>query len=375
MSEPHEEMLQIADRLARLAEQGNAPEISEPLEVLKNAANEVGKAFGGSWQGYHAHVYYASLKPPPPGARFSQEWGLMEAWPIHDTRGDWQEFDPEAVRNAIFEQAGNPDLEALQKFFDDAAHLFEADKSEALSILTTELADSADPFFERLKKEVEEQSVLSKSEVAEHLRPKRQIMTRDTVVLGQGSRLPPHMAVLSEVLALQHTTGVVVSLADLTRQAGSHLLRKGRRRRNADTVGINVFIGHGQSGAWRDLKDFVQDRLRLPWDEFNRVPVAGVTNIERLSEMLDSAAIALLVMTGEDEQNDGKLHARMNVVHEAGLFQGRLGFTRAIVVLEEGCEAFSNIEGLGQIRFPKGNIKAAFEEIRRVFEREGILAE
>jgi predicted nucleotide-binding protein len=80
--------------------------------------------------------------------------------------------------------------------------------------------------------------------------------------------------------------------------------------------------------------------------------------------MLDAAAIALLVMTGEDELQNGKLRARMNVVHEAGLFQGRLGFNRAIILLEEGCDQFSNVEGLGQIRFPKGNIKAAFEEVR-----------
>ena len=63
----------------------------------------------------------------------------------------------------------------------------------------------------------------------------------------------------------------------------------------------------------------------------------------------------------------------MNVVHEAGLFQGRLGFTKAIILLEDGCEGFSNIEGLGQIRFPKGNIQSAFEEIRRVLEREGLI--
>lgn len=89
--------------------------------------------------------------------------------------------------------------------------------------------------------------------------------------------------------------------------------------------------------------------------------------------MLDDAAIAFLVLTGEDEQADAKLHPRMNVVHEAGLFQGRLGFTKAIILLEEGCEEFSNIEGLGQIRFPKGNIQAVFEEIRRVLEREGLI--
>ena len=63
----------------------------------------------------------------------------------------------------------------------------------------------------------------------------------------------------------------------------------------------------------------------------------------------------------------------MNVIHEAGLFQGRLGFSKGIVLLEEGCGEFSNIEGLGQIRFPKGNIKAVFEDIRAVLEREEIL--
>ncbi len=140
-------------------------------------------------------------------------------------------------------------------------------------------------------------------------------------------------------------------------------------------IGTNIFIGHGGSKIWKELKDFVQDRLHLPWDEFNRVSVAGNTNIARLSDMLEAVAIALIVMTAEDEQRDGKVRARENVVHEAGLFQGRLGFTKAIILLEDGCEEFSNIHGLGQIRFPKGNISASFEEIRRVLEREGLIEE
>jgi hypothetical protein len=37
----------------------------------------------------------------------------------------------------------------------------------------------------------------------------------------------------------------------------------------------------------RELKDFIQDRVGLPWDEFNRVPVAGVTSIARLGPNLD----------------------------------------------------------------------------------------
>ena len=53
---------------------------------------------------------------------------------------------------------------------------------------------------------------------------------------------------------------------------------------------------------------------RLPWDEFNRVPVAGVTNQARLSEMLDTAAIAVLVLA-EDSTTEGKSQARMKVIH------------------------------------------------------------
>jgi predicted nucleotide-binding protein len=187
--------------------------------------------------------------------------------------------------------------------------------------------------------------------------------------------VPPHVDVLAEIASIKHSFGICKAAADICTRAASHLERKSNKKAAVARIGTNVFIGHGRSSAWRELKDFVQDRLGLPWDEFNRVPVAGVTNIARLSEMLDAAAIALLVMTAEDEMADGDLQARMNVVHEAGLFQGRLGFTKAIVLLEDGCKEFSNIQGLGQIKFPRGKIAAAFEEVRQVLEREGLIDE
>lgn len=143
---------------------------------------------------------------------------------------------------------------------------------------------------------------------------------------------------------------------------------------NEEPLKERIFIGHGHSHAWRDLKDFIKDRLNLDWDEFNRESAAGKATKERLEEMLESASFAFLVMTAEHEHEDSTLHARENVIHEIGLFQGRLGFRRAIVLLEEGCQEFSNITGVGQIRFPKGNIKAAFEDIRLVLEREEILS-
>jgi predicted nucleotide-binding protein len=137
--------------------------------------------------------------------------------------------------------------------------------------------------------------------------------------------------------------------------------------------GEKIFIGHGHSLVWLKLKEFIVSYLNLPCDEFNAVPSAGIPIAVRLEQMLDDAAFAFLVLTAEDESADGTMQARMNVVHEAGLFQGRLGFKKAIVLLEEGCEKFSNIDGLGDIRFPSGKIEHIFEQVRRVLEREAII--
>ena len=134
-----------------------------------------------------------------------------------------------------------------------------------------------------------------------------------------------------------------------------------------------IFIGHGGSDIWKVLRDFLVDTLELEYEEFNRVSAAGEFIGNRLEEMLDKSCMAFLIMTGEDEQTDGKLRARENVVHEVGLFQGRLGFKKAIILLEKGCQEFSNIRGIGQIRFPKGDMRAAFEDIIRVLKRESII--
>lgn len=145
------------------------------------------------------------------------------------------------------------------------------------------------------------------------------------------------------------------------------------RQKKVTTTGIKIFVGHGRSPIWRELKDYLRDQLNLDVEEFNSIPTAGIATADRLEEMLDVAAFAFLVMTAEDEQPDGKFNPRLNVIHEAGLFQGRLGFRRAIVLLEDGCEEFSNIHGLGQIRFPGGNISAKFHEIHAVLKREKLI--
>ena len=289
------------------------------------------------------------------------------------SRGAWEEYDAEQVKTVIRDLAKNPDLTDARTAEKKARETFDPAKGEITSILENELQDRPDRFLDKLRSDLNDLAPMSKFEVAEAWRPKGQLITRDTTAAGQGSQIPPHFDVLADVVSIRHSFGVCHEAAEICRKAASHLERKARRRKSADRVGTNVFIGHGHSLVWRELKDFVEDRLSLPVDEFNRVPIAGVTNVARLSEMLDSAAIAFLVMTAEDETAGGALQARMNVIHEAGLFQGRLGFSRAIILIEEGCEEFSNVEGLGKLKFPPGKISAAFEDVRQVLEREGLI--
>ena len=373
MTEPHEELLEIAERQDALVAAVDAPEIEKPLAALETAAESAGKASSGSWLGYHASIYYRDLQTPPPGAHFSVEWGGMHTGFSRGTTGDWVEMPADAVKAHIELLAGKPRLDAAERLASRSKLAFAADHAEVLSVLTTELRDDADPYLDSLKQEVEKIEWLSEQQIVPILSPQGSLMTRDSLAAGQGYRVPPHAEIIARVIALRQGKSVCSHLAASARKAGSHLARKAKQRRKIQVVGTNIFIGHGNSKIWKELKDFVHERLRLPWDEFNRVPVAGVANTARLSEMLDAAAIAFLIMTGEDQAADGTLRARMNVIHEAGLFQGRLGFGRAIVLLEDGCDEFSNIQGLGQIRFPKGNIADAFEEIRRVLEREGII--
>ena len=86
--------------------------------------------------------------------------------------------------------------------------------------------------------------------------------------------------------------------------------------------------------------------------------------------MLNESSFACLILTGEDIDKDDLLHARENVIHEAGLFQGRLGFSRSIICKEDGVEEFSNIRGIDRVRFSKGGIKEIYGEIIAIIKRE-----
>lgn len=341
-------------------------------EKTREAAETISQSFSGSWLGYHSRVYYRDLRPPPPGHNFSKEWG-RENFFGKGTSGDWCEFAFQSVVEAIYLLAGNPDLDEDEKHQQYGESIFEDIKRDVEVLLRVISKETGDAYTEKLLSEVEAIDLIGSHQFMNLVRPRGQILTHDTLAASQGLQTPPHIKVAVDCFSYRAPHEAITRLLPVLKKAYSYISRSVKTQAREALVGTNVFIGHGRSHVWRDLKDFVTERMKLPFDEFNRVPVAGITNIARLAEMLDSAAVAFIVMTAEDEQADGKMEARTNVIHEVGLFQGRLGFTKAIVLLEEGCEEFSNIQGLGQIRFPAGNISAKFEDIRRVLEREKLV--
>lgn len=347
--------------------------VDSQLEALEHAAMEVGKSWSGSWIGYQSRVYYRNFTAVPAGARFSLEWGLMERHSFMNdgTIGEWSEHTYDDVQDAIYRRAGNPKLDELESQIKIDLESCITARDEISSLLTKLLRKQKDDYLKTMKDQAEKLRQYSTADFIEGLSPSGNLMSRDMTAMQQGIQSPPHLAVLAYTMYLRQPIHLAKELSKITKLTMSHVSDEEEDRETG--LPTKIAICHGHSLVWKDLKDFLQGRLNLEWDEFNRVPVAGISNTDRLSQMLYEASFAFLVLTAEDEQSDGKLHARMNVVHEAGLFQGRLGFRRAIILLEETCEEFSNIQGLGQIRFPKGKIKSVFEDIRQVLEREHIL--
>jgi predicted nucleotide-binding protein len=176
-------------------------------------------------------------------------------------------------------------------------------------------------------------------------------MSRDAGQMMKGRIAPQHVVAQAYLHSVRQNGERALRLASQIRRIIGIVEMTSASSETSQALN-RVFVGHGQDPHWRELWDFISTRLHLSAEEFNSISAAGLPTTDRLKEMLERSNFAFLVFTAEDEHADETMHARENVIHEAGLFQGRLGFRRAIVVLEEGCAEFSNLTGLGQIRFP-----------------------
>lgn len=134
-----------------------------------------------------------------------------------------------------------------------------------------------------------------------------------------------------------------------------------------------IFVGHGHGDLYLRVVTYLTRRLNLEVDYFEDEVRAGYTNLEVVQNMLNKASFAVVVATADDATDEGKIRARQNVVHEIGLFQGKLGFRKVAVLRQNGTEEFSNLAGYQELRFDKNDINSKFEDLRQMLVREGVL--
>ncbi|WP_205212600.1 nucleotide-binding protein [Burkholderia sp. IDO3] len=121
-----------------------------------------------------------------------------------------------------------------------------------------------------------------------------------------------------------------------------------------------VFISHGRSNDWREVQAYIEKDIGLATLELAQEPSAGQTIIEKLENNASSCDSAVIVMTGDDTDDEGKARVRENVMHEIGYFQAKYGRSRVCVLHEEAVSIPTNLSGVVYVPFPKGNVSASF---------------
>ena len=189
MTEIFEELDGIIRSLEQLGEEGRQEDIQTPMDLLWNAAQQVGNASSGSWIGYHANVYYTDLQPPPPGAHFSSEWGGMGTFVPERTKGEWVEFDPSDIKEAISNLANNPDLYAAEIYGKKAAETFRSYQRNVLSIIEILIDGVESRLLGDLGEELQNLSAPTEAQVLGSLRPLR-VHSRDRLAVNQAIWTP-----------------------------------------------------------------------------------------------------------------------------------------------------------------------------------------
>lgn len=131
---------------------------------------------------------------------------------------------------------------------------------------------------------------------------------------------------------------------------------------------IIIFISHGGSHLYKDVDKYIYKNLGIETVILHERPNKGRTVIEKLEDEIENCDFAIIVLTAEDEQADGSIRGRQNVIHEIGFCQGYLGRDRVLVLKQKGVEPFTNISGIVYEEFIGDNIKSTFTKIQQEIE-------
>ncbi|MEQ4305637.1 PfkB family carbohydrate kinase [Plantactinospora sp. B6F1] len=134
-----------------------------------------------------------------------------------------------------------------------------------------------------------------------------------------------------------------------------------------------VFIAHDEHPQWRVVRRFIEQNCGLPTYELSSSDLDEHNLADLMRQTLARCSFAVCLLSAKEGGSGGRSRADQNIVHQAGIFQGRYGFGRVAILAEEGCDTFSNIAGLIRMDFPPGRITSTFLELERMLRREGLM--
>ncbi|MFM7182352.1 MAG: TIR domain-containing protein [Verrucomicrobiales bacterium] len=295
----------------------------------------------------------------------------------------WNKYGREDVVRFIREKARHPNLETLREASSIAARLHDEVRM-LLGPLLEKLKSrpSKDGITESLAEKISDSVVHTEEDFLKKWSPRKPPVSRDKIAMAEGIVVPPHLLVKAEIWAIRHPFMVCGELAKTLRWLASHLVDLEKRaveaRHTTSVVATaaaksgarGIVVGHGKSALWRSLRDRITEVFPGPCHGFQQVPLPGLGTMAAMLEVMPRARFAILVLTRDDVETEGELAAQLNVVRLAGLFQGRLGFSRVLLLVEECATVLPGLHDLPCFVFPEGDPLAIWLTVRAILEKE-----
>lgn len=139
-------------------------------------------------------------------------------------------------------------------------------------------------------------------------------------------------------VAAKHPNGILGYLGD-----------KGNKRKSVMTN--KIFIVHGHNEAVKEKVARFIEHLKLEPIILHEQPDKGQTIIEKFENNSNDVSFAIILLTADDfgkakTETDYKQRARQNVIFEMGYFMGFLSRSHVFMLLEEGVEKPSDMDGI-----------------------------
>ncbi|QCA28243.1 TIR domain-containing protein [Vagococcus xieshaowenii] len=113
----------------------------------------------------------------------------------------------------------------------------------------------------------------------------------------------------------------------------------------------NIFIVHGHDGEMKHDVARTIKNLNINPIILSEQPNGGKTIIEKFESSSEHIDFAIVLVSGDDIQKDGKIRARQNVMYELGYFCGKLGRNRVLILNNKKKRRYRNT-----LRFVWGTI-------------------